>query len=347
MIGLFDHPWFGDLYGDEKIIRIFSPEMELQRMLRIEAAWTRALGKVENSGETEAVARKIEQLSINPKDLREGTARDGVPVPELVALIRAATGPASDSWVHVGMTSQDVIDTALMLSLRDVAEVLHWRLGNYVTALTDCEHRCQGRTLTAYTRMQPALETSADSLIARWRHPLPGLADDLSRCRTTLGVIQWGGAIGARDHPRHIELGSNFAALLGLSDPGEAWHTDRTRIVDFASILSRICLATGKLGEDTALMAALGTGQIKLSGGGTSSAMGHKCNPIKSEALSTLASHCAMAQGNLQRSALHEGYRSGRAWSLEWLTIPNLCQTAGASLMIAETLVAEIDALGC
>ncbi|MEO0381770.1 MAG: lyase family protein, partial [Pseudomonadota bacterium] len=132
---------------------------------------------------------------------------------------------------------------------------------------------------------------------------------------------------------------------LNLNDPGHAWHTDRTLISEFGHLIVRTSVATGKIGDDIALMAALGSDQITLAGG-TSSAMPHKCNPVKAEALVTLSDHVASLQSNLSRSARHEGFRSGRAWMLEWVTLPQMCMACAAGLRVTADLLADIQSIG-
>lgn len=345
MIGFSTHPWMSGLFGDEEISEIFSPERELQRFLAVEAAWTRALGAVSENPKAEDVAKAIETAKISPADLHDGFRRDGVPIPALVKLIKASVGPDEAELVHKGLTSQDVMDTGLILALSDVIDVLSERMTALDQKLAELQTRTADARLMVFTRMQPALDTNGAEVVRRWRQPLRRLQSDLTTLRKDMDVIQWGGPIGVRDNPQADLMAQAFAANLGLSDPGLAWHTDRTIIVSLAHILTRIATATGKIGVDIALMSAVGPSQIKLEGGG-SSAMAHKNNPVKAEALVSLASYAATLQMSLSNAACHEGFRSGQAWTLEWLTLPQLCVVAGASLVQARVLLRSIEALG-
>lgn len=328
----FQHPWLAGLYGDEEIAAILSPEAEIARMLEVEAAWSRANGAVD-------VAVEIAGLSIAPEDLREGTARDGLPVPSLVRLIRSAV--SKPDHVHEGLTSQDVIDTSLMLALKRILPVFAGRLLALTEALMACRGTNAGRDVMAYTRMQPALPTNAGHLVDLWLAPLPGLARDLQSLSLPL---QWGGPIGARDPSAAETVGPAFAEALGLADPGRAWHTDRTKLSDLASLLSKITGVLGKIGQDVALMAS--RGDIALSGGGGSSAMPHKQNPILAEALVTLAHYNAAALGGMHHALVHEQQRSGSAWGLEQLILPDMIRATGAGLLRAQALVSQIQNVG-
>jgi len=341
------HPWLSGLLGDPEVAAIFSAEAELARFFKVEAAWTRALGAVGNAPEAEAVANIIEGAQIDPHSLKDGVSKDGIPIPALVGQLKALAGPDAAQFVHKGLTSQDVMDTSLMLALGEVISRMKARLDALDAQLGDLQTLLGSATLFAYTRMQPAMETNAADVIGRWRQPLRKLLKDVSTAEHDCKIIQWGGPIGARDHPQATDLGAVFAQNLGLVDPGRAWHTDRTVILQVAQTLARITVTTGKIGEDIALMAAIGSEQIVLSSGGASSAMPHKNNPVKAEALISLSNLTASLQASLIMAARHEGFRSGKAWTLEQLVLQQICETAGASLIQAKELLNSVKAIGC
>lgn len=345
MMGAATHAWWKGLVGDEEIAAIFAPEAEVQRFLLVEAAWTRALGHSAGASEAEHVAQAIEAAPITPGMLADGVARDGLPIPALVALLRERVNAEHADWVHKGLTSQDVMDTALVLALVDTLRCLSGRLMELDAQLADLKNRFGDATLMAFTRMQPALPTTVGEAIERWRQSFSQLGLDLVEAKRRVSYTQWGGPIGVRDHSDASALGAAFAKALGLSDPGASWHTDRAAFAFVVHVLTRLTVATGKIGEDVALMAALGADQITLNGG-SSSAMAHKNNPVKAEALIALAD-IATAQGALlTRAARHESHRSGRAWLIENITLPDLCVTAGASTVQARLLLDSINGMG-
>ncbi|MCK0096934.1 lyase family protein [Yoonia sp. F2084L] len=345
MIDTATHPWLGDLLGDTQIAAIFQPDAELRRLLKVEAAWTRAIGSVAADGTADRVAVAIENAPIDPSTLKAGTTQDGVPIPALVRLLRDHVGPDHAALVHTGMTSQDVMDTSLMLALGDVLSVMENRMSALDQQLLDMQAAFKGRTMPAYTRMQPALQTTVHDVIGRWRNPFERLMNDARDLTNKVRIVQWGGPIGARDHAQAQAIGAAFAENLGLRDPGQAWHTDRSVVLDVAYLLSRISIATGKIGEDVCVFALAGAENITFTGGG-SSAMPHKNNPVKAEALVALADFATVLATNLNRSARHEGFRSGRAWTLEWLILPQLCASVGAGTLLAAHTIEDIISMG-
>lgn len=342
MIDLASHPWKSAHVGDTEMAALFAPEAELAQYLKIEAAWTRALGQVEGHSAAEDVATKVETADLRPEDLNAGMAKDAVPIPVLVQLLRDHVGPDHAGLVHTGLTSQDVMDTSLVLTLRLVLTLLGGRLQGLEDQHAALHASLSDQPVPSYTRMQTALETTMGAVIDRWRDPLEGLVADVTNLVRDIGVLQWGGPIGERaanDPKRAQVLAAAFARQLNLIDPGAAWHTDRRLVLNAAQLMVQISVATGKIGEDLALYAL--TNHIQIKGGG-SSAMPHKNNPVKAETLIALADYAALLSSGVARAARHEGFRSGRAWTLEGLVLPQLCIATGAGTRLAAQALGDI-----
>lgn len=347
-ISPFDHPLLSAFLGDEEAARHFSVEAEIEAMLAFESALAEA--EAENRVITNDAAAAILSVlaSFRPDTtlLRAAAARDGVIVPELVRQLRETVGEPHGDKVHFGATSQDVIDTGLVLRLKSVVDHLSLLLAETVLRLTSLEERLGGRALTGMTRMQPAIPIQVADRVDAWRGPLQRHRERLSEQSRRLLVVQFGGAAGTLEKlgDKGPAVRAALAAKLGLGDAPQ-WHSQRDALADFAGWLSLLTGSLGKFGQDIALMAQGGS-DIELSGGGGSSAMPHKQNPVKAEALVALARFNATQLSGMHQALVHEQERSGAAWTLEWLLLPQMVVATAASLRLAAELAAQIESLG-
>ncbi|MDQ2633443.1 MAG: 3-carboxy-cis,cis-muconate cycloisomerase [Pseudomonadota bacterium] len=344
----FDHPLLAGLLGDSEVAAWFSVAAELDAMLDFERALAAAQAElgIIPAAAAGAIAACLDGFTPETAALRAATARDGVVVPELVRQIRHALGEPHARHVHFGATSQDVIDTALMLRLKSVLAIFEARLDAIDEALADLDSRFGSGELTAVTRMQPAIPIGVANRIETWRRPLERHRQRLREQSPRLLAVQFGGAAGTLDALGEAgpAVRASLAARLGLADTPQ-WQSQRDRLAEFASWLSLVTASLGKFGQDIALMALDGRA-IRLSGGGGSSAMPHKRNPVKAEALETLARFNAIQVGAMHQAAIHPLERSGSAWTLEWLVLPQMVVAAGAALRLAGQLIGEIEAMG-
>jgi len=344
----FDHPYLSGLLGDEEVTALFSAAAELEAMLAFEVALAKAEAQAEivPAAAAEAIAAAAHRFSPDVASLRAATARDGVVVPDLVRQLRAAVGEPHARHVHFGATSQDVIDSGLMLRLARVLPILESRLETAIGHLDHLAARFGDCALMGRTRMQAAIPIKVADRIATWRAPLVRHADD---ARTFAGeglAVQFGGAAGTMEKlgDKAFAARAALARELGLADTPQ-WHSQRDRIMRLAGLLAAITGSLGKIGQDIALMADRGD-EIVLEGGGGSSAMPHKQNPVAAEMLVTLARFNAAQLGGLAQAVVHEQERSGAAWTLEWLILPQMVTACGAALRLAGQLLSAIRRFG-
>lgn len=338
----------GGLFGDEEISALWSPETQLRHFRAFEVALALALestGRI-SEGSGVAAASVIKTAKLDIAGLNHQTGIDGLPVPEFVRQLRAAAGDAGEA-VHTGATSQDVMDTALALTLRDLTDIFLTRLNCFCAALEHLEANHGTRGLMARTRMQAALPISAGDRIAAWRRPIEYHGTALEEMRSSVERLQLGGAVGTAHAfgGKAEEAARHMAQHLGLN-VGPVWHTDRSKLVDYAGRLSAITGTLGKIGQDITLMAQQGVDEIVISGGGGSSAMPHKSNPVLAELLVTLARFNATLISGMHHALVHEQERSGAAWMLEWMILPQMTATTGRALSACSTLLGQIRSIG-
>lgn len=342
--------WLAAVAGDAEVAARLSEERSLADMLRVEAAYARALGRTGQvaAALAEEAAAAIEGFAPDRENLAREAVRDGLPVPALVRQLKAALPARLHAALHAGLTSQDVIDTGLVLALADLLELFEARLAGLVRQLAALEARFGHAPLTARTRMQAALPVAMRDRIALWARPLDRHRARLDELRPRLLVLQLGGPVGTRGSfgGRGDAIARAMAEELGLAAPDTAWHTDRAALAELGGWLSLVSGSLGKMGHDLALMAQQGVDAARLSGGGASSAMAHKANPVGAELLMTLARFNAVQLPGMHLALDHEQERSGAAWTLEWLILPSMLTATGAALGRAATLLGSVEALG-
>lgn len=334
------------LAGDPEIEELLSDSAQLASMLRFEAALavSEAEAGLISATAAAAIADGISRFSPDWSDLRHGMVRDGVAVPALVRQLRAVIGERHAADLHRGATSQDVVDTALMLQLKRILPIYIARIDALEAAFAALRARHGAQPFMAYTRMQAALPFTVADKLRSWSEPLARHRDALSTLASEMLVIQLGGPVGDRSGfgGKGDGVAKALADKLGLG-VAPSWHSARDPIVNLGGRLATLSGSLGKFGADVALLAQTEIAAVTIEGPGGSSAMPHKANPVAAELLVALARYCAGLAGTLQQAMVHENERSGAAWTLEWLTLPSLLVATGASLAAANRLVLALS----
>ncbi|MER5458342.1 lyase family protein [Micromonospora sp. NPDC002389] len=314
----------------------------LQEMLRVEAALAlagAAIGLIppDRAAEITAACRP-ERYDV--ADLSRLAVASASPVVPLVAQLRARVPETTRPLVHLGATSQDVMDTTLVLvSRRCLGPLLDdlWALGDRLAALAD-HHRNTvqiGRTL-----LQQAVPTSFGLVCAGWLAGVTEAASGLARAHDRL-PLQYGGAVGAHDAlgthgPR---MATALGEILELPVPALPWHTRRGPVVDLGTALGAVCGALATIATAVVLLAQNEVAEVTEGSPGGSSAMPHKRNP----ALSTLVIACAHQAPGMVATILAsqpvELQRSAGRWQAEWPAVTSLLRLTAAAARHARTAV--------
>lgn len=338
------------LLGDAEVAAQLSADAELMQITVFESALAIAEGAegVIPAEAAAAIAQKLATFTPDMDALRAGAVKDGVIVPALVNQMRAHVGETQGRFVHFGATSQDAIDTSLILRLQTILNISEQRLLSLRERHLALTAGFGRRPLMGRTRMQDALPITVADRLAAWQGPLDRALERLEELRPRLLVLQLGGPVGTLGDlgDRREAVGRRVALTLGLGYRPRNWHSQRDAIAELGSWLSLVTGALGKIGQDVALMAQNPVSEIGLEGGGSSSAMAHKQNPVKAEVLVALARYNAALLGGLHQGLVHEQERSGAAWTLEWLVLPLMLTATGAALRTAIELYGSVNAIG-
>lgn len=202
--------------------------------------------------------------------------------------------------IHRGLTSQNVIDTALALSLKAIFSIFETRIKEVLNALKLLSVAQGTNPLMGRTRMQAALPITVADRVATWALPVENHLVRLVELTPRVLQLQCGGPVG-------LTKGPELAEKLNLQVPLKSWHTMSDGLGELASWLSLVSGSLGKIGMDVSLMAQQGVDEINLEGGGSSSSMPHKQNSILAEILVTLARFNAIqVSGSTTRSCMNE-----------------------------------------
>jgi len=342
------------MFSTPEMAAIFSPEAHVGRMLEFEAALAQAEAAAgvipAEAAQAIAAACRVERFDI-PALYRAAVPAGTLAIPLVRALTEQVT-PEGRDYVHWGATSQDVIDTAMVLQMRDGLTLLIDRLlavGDACAALAEQHRRTlmPGRTL-----MQQALPITFGLKAARWLGMTTRQVARLDALRREALVVQFGGATGTLASlgdagTRVVEL---LAERLGLGVPDLPWHAERDRVAEIAAALGVVSGAMAKIATDLVLLAQTEVGEVSegaAPGKGGSSAMPQKRNPVDAT-FALAAARLAMGAVPVVLSGMaQEQERAVGGWQAEWEALPDLfLATASAVERVRQALDGlEVDAV--
>ncbi|MDQ8703920.1 3-carboxy-cis,cis-muconate cycloisomerase [Streptomyces sp. LHD-70] len=334
----------------------------LRAMLDAEAALTRAQAELGLAPDlaADAVTEAARAERFDVRDLAVRARAGGNPVIPLVADLTAAVPQEAAEYVHRGATSQDILDSAAMLVASRVLDLLVPELDRTAQELGTlaAAHRATpmpGRTLT-----QHAVPTTFGLKAAGWRSLTldardrlmavrAGLPAQLGGAAGTLAAFgefgelgEFGGVGGVGEGASGLALLPVYARQLGLAEPELPWHTLRTPVADLAGALAFAAGALGKFAADVLVLSRTEIGELAEGGGGGSSAMPHKANPVRSTLIAAAARRGPALAATLYGSVAAEDERPAGAWHAEWETLRELLRTVGGAARDAAELAAGL-----
>lgn len=344
----FDSATFRTLFGDPETQRLFTDSAEIRAMLLVEGALARAQADAGLIPETAAAAihRAALEVQIDPGALASATGENGVPVPALITAFQAEMqAPDHARYVHWGATSQDIIDTALILRLRQILTIHEARLRELIRTLGALAEAHADLPMGARTYGQRATPTSFGAVIASWGQPLLRHLDRLEHMRPRLLVVSLSGAAGTLSvmGDKGPEIRAGLAKALDLGDPGSSWHSARDTLAEISGWATGVSVSLGKMAEDLILMTQSGIGEVQLGPGGSSSTMPQKQNPVGPSVIVAVARHLIGLNSVMQDTGLHRQQRDGAAWFAEWLALPQICVGLGRALQTALDQVTRLS----
>jgi 3-carboxy-cis,cis-muconate cycloisomerase len=350
IMGLLD-----PLFGAEAVDKIFADRSRLQRMLDFEAALARAEARVGVIPVAVAapIGAKCQADLFDLVAVAQASAGAGnVAIPmvkSLTALVGKDHGEAA-RYVHWGATSQDAIDTGLVLQLRDAVDFIEGDLNRLSEELRALSEAHRSTPVAARTWMQHAVPTVFGLKVAGWLDAVSRHRTRVRELRQRVLVVQFGGAAGtlASLGTRGVEVAAALAEELELDLPALPWHGHRDRVAEVATTLALLTGTLGKIARDLSLQMQTEVGEVREPSGagrGGSSTMPHKRNPVTCAVVLAAADRVPGLTGVMLTAMSQEHERGLGGWHAEWETLPEIVRlSAGALHHITDAIAGlEID----
>jgi 3-carboxy-cis,cis-muconate cycloisomerase len=345
---VFDSPLYAQLFNTGDAGRLFSDTAAIRAMLLVEGALAKVQGAQGVIPELSAAAihRASMEIQIDPGAIAKATGQNGVSVPGLVAAFRAEMkAPEHAQYVHWGATSQDIIDTALMLRLRQALALAENDIREILAVLGREADAHALLPMPARTFGQHATPTSWGAVLAEFGAPLLDALAALEPLRASSLWVSLSGAAGTastlgKDAP---ETRTNLATALGLKDPQRSWHVDRAPVLRIADWQGQVMAALGHMAQSLIALSSSDCAEVSLGATGASSTMPQKQNPVAPSAMLALTHQFAGLRSSLQTASVHQHQRDGAAWFTEWMVVPQLCLALAATLSHAKTMCAAMS----
>jgi 3-carboxy-cis,cis-muconate cycloisomerase len=344
---------FDRYFTQEGMREVFSDRGRVQGMLDFEAALARAeasIGAIPAEVVNDIVAACDASLyDFDALAVAVGNAgNSAIPLVKALGLQIATRNEKAERYVHMGATSQDAMDSGLVVQLRSAISLLERDLANLADALAQQAQRHAGVPMPGRTWLQQATPITLGAKIAGWLGAITRHRQRLKELKPRLLCLQFGGASGslAALGEMAFPIAEALARELKLSLPDQPWHTQRDRLVEFASWLGLVAGGLGKIGRDISLLMQTEASEVfepAAAGKGGSSTMPHKRNPVGAAVLISAATRAPGLVATMFSAMPQEHERSLGLWHAEWETLPELCCLVSGSLQQALAVIPGLE----
>lgn len=328
---------FRDAFGTAKMRAIFSDHALIQRYIDVEVALAKAEARVGviPADAAGAIARESTIERIDFDHMREETDIVGYPILPLVHQLVEMCGDAG-RYVHWGATTQDIMDTAVALQVRDALDSIDDDIRELRAILADLARKHRDTPMAGRTHLQQALPVTFGYKVAIWLAMFDRHQQRLAQMRERVAVVEFAGAAGtlASLGDKGFEVQKALAEELKLGVPATTWHVARDGFAEAVNLLALVTGSLGKIALDIMIMASTEFAEVYepfVKGRGASSTMPQKRNPISSELMLAAAKAVRQHAGLMVDAMIQDFERATGPWHAEWIAIPeSFILTAGA-----------------
>lgn len=341
----------GGAYSCPEFAAVFSDSNQVQRWLDVEQALalTQAeMGLIPRVA-AEEIARKTKVELFDLEQIgRESRETGHILVPTIRALSKLCGAPSGE-YVHYGVTTQDILDTGLILQVKEAWGLILGRLNAIRQKLATLAERHRQTPMAARTHGQHALPTTFGYKVAVWVDELDRHLERFHEAEPRILVGNLTGAVGtlASFGAQGFELQKLTLAKLGLAAPRTSWHSARDRILEVAGLLVQVAVTLGRIANEVYNLQRTEIDEVREGfrmGKIGSSTMPHKQNPSTVDLIVALARMIRAQMVALTDAAFQQHERDGTAWRIEWAALPEMFVYTGAILgRMDEVLTAGLD----
>ncbi|MCP5265900.1 MAG: adenylosuccinate lyase family protein [Burkholderiaceae bacterium] len=343
-----DSPLFGGGFSTAEMRAVFSPRSYVANCVAVEvalAAVQAQLGLIPVAA-ADGIRRAAQTCEFDMARLGRETAIVGYPILPIVEQLQAAAGEAG-RHLHWGATTQDIMDTATVLQLRDALALIESQLAEVRAALARLAHEHRDTPMAGRTHMQHALPVTFGYKAAVWLSALQRHAERLAEIRPRLLVVEFSGASGtiASLGGDGLAVQDALADALGLGRPAITWHSARDALAEAVNLLAMIGGSLAKLAFDISIMMTTELGEVSepfARHRGASSTMPQKQNPISCELILASARVLRQHAGLMLDAMVHDFERATGPWHLEWVAIPESFAHCASALSQATFMLADL-----
>jgi 3-carboxy-cis,cis-muconate cycloisomerase len=330
---------YTQLFYSAEVNALFSDSETIAQMLRVEVALAEAQS---NKGLfPKAIAETIKASGIaseiDIEKLKIDIALGGnaaIPlVKQLTQIVKNKDSEAA-KFIHLGATSQDIVDTAMVLQIQEFIDWTDKKINLLERLLIALTQKHRQTIMVGRTLLQQAKPTTFGFKTAGWLTAVTRNKQRLQEIKKRVLVVQLGGAVGNGNPNIAIEIQEEFAHILGLS-PSFTWHSHRDNIAEMASVLGILSGTLGKIAKDISLLMQTEVGEVfegAADGKGSSSTMPHKRNPVTCAAILANTNRVPHLVATMLSVMPQEHERSVGLWHSEWEVLTGIMQLTGGSI---------------
>lgn len=346
---VFDSALFRDMFGTAEMRAVFSDKALIERYIEVEIALAQAEARcgVIPAEAAVQIAELARFESLDLEHMQHETEIVGYPILPLVEQLSTLCGEAG-RYVHWGATTQDIMDTAVVLQVRAALAIVERDIQSVRGLLAELALRYRDTPMAGRTHLQHALPITFGYKVAVWLSMFDRHAERLVELRPRVEIGQFAGAAGtlASLGDKGLEVQEALMAELGLGVPQATWHVARDGLAEALNFLGLVTGSLGKIALDVMMMMTSELGEVYepfVKGRGASSTMPQKRNPISCELMYAAAKGVRQQAGLMLDAMIQDFERSTGPWQAEWVAIPEAFALSAASLGQAKFMLAGLE----